>query len=232
MADLLNLILYSARMAHSRPLQPIAANDSELDLERDIARDTTVGACASALASAPTRRPSLLPTPPPTSTVVGLFRTNARKITNFLSYRLRNREDAEDAAQEVFLRLWKREVEGSLRDEATGYMNTAVHNVAIDLDRMRISHAVDTLVDVHEVDLPDQRVPQDEQAYWREGVVTLVHLLEGLPEIVQRVFALYHIEGMSHVEIARNLGISVRSVERHMARALTHCESSLRDFLA
>lgn len=77
----------------------------------------------------------------PGGIVAGLFAVHSRRIQRFLQHRLHHQEDAQDAAQEVFLKLWKREREGALREEAGAYMHSAAHTVVIDMQRHRKSHA-------------------------------------------------------------------------------------------
>jgi RNA polymerase sigma-19 factor, ECF subfamily len=164
-------------------------------------------------------------------TVVHLFRSNARRVSDFLAYRLRNREDGQDAAQEVFLKLWKRESEGQLRAQATAYLNSAMHSIAIDIDRARASRGAGHHVAIDDVPLATGDLPIDEAQFWRDAVLRLVEVLKELPELTQRIFALYHFEGMDHKTIAGELGLTQRTVERHMARALEHCAPRMKDFI-
>lgn len=166
--------------------------------------------------------------------VAGLVVTHGRRLQRILRRKLQNPEDAQDAAQEVFLKLWKREQEGALRAEADAYLHTAANTVVIDLHRRRKAHAADRHLELDtldDADLPSAVGGADESAYWREGLALLVDSIEKLPELTQQVFILYHFNGMDHNEIARRLGVSLRSVERHMAHALRHCKDCLGDFL-
>src|ERR1043165_7130082 len=71
------------------------------------------------------------------SIVVDLFKAHARRVQNFLAFRLRDPVEAQDVAQDVFLKLWRHESEGRLRDEATNYMYSPTQSAAIDSDRHR-----------------------------------------------------------------------------------------------
>jgi RNA polymerase sigma factor (sigma-70 family) len=164
-------------------------------------------------------------------TVVRLFKTHARRVGRILSRHLHNPDDAADASQDLFLKLWRRERSGQLREEATAYMNSAAVTIAIDLERRRRSHAEDRVVDTPLEDLHHPVAGSDETLHWREGVKALVASLAELPQLTQQVFLLYHFEGLSHAEVARRLAISLRSVERHMARALAHCKNGVKDYL-
>jgi RNA polymerase sigma-70 factor (ECF subfamily) len=48
-------------------------------------------------------------------------------------------------------------------------------------------------------------------------------MLDGLPIKVRSAFLLSQLEGLTHAEIAAELGVSVASVRLYIAKALTHC---------
>lgn len=166
------------------------------------------------------------------STVAQLFKSQSRRVRNFLRRRLRNHEDAQDAVQDVFLNLLRRERKGALDADSHSYMLKAVYNAAIDVDRRRVAHRIEDLVPLENDIAASTQVDASETLYWREGLRLFVEALSELPDAAQQVFVLYHVEGQSHEAIARRLGMSLRSVERHMARAIAHCEIQLKDYLA
>lgn len=168
-------------------------------------------------------------------TVVRLFKAQSRRLVGFLTKKLHNDADAQDASQEVFLKLWKQEQSGLLREDASAYMFSAARSAAVDCERRRHSQRADQMLDLEEgelAELPDRQVAAaEERHHWRQAVATLVSSLEALPEKTQRIFLLYHLENLNYVEIAQRLGTSERSIERHMRRALCHCRARLGDYL-
>jgi DNA-directed RNA polymerase specialized sigma24 family protein len=46
------------------------------------------------------------------------------------------------------------------------------------------------------------------------------------------VFLLHHVERLTYAQIARKQGVTTRTVEREMARALSHCAVQMQQFLA
>lgn len=67
----------------------------------------------------------------------------------------------------------------------------------------------------------ETRVPSPEEiADMRQRLAQLQAVLQALPPKCREVFWLLRIEGMSHEEIATRLGISRKTVEGHVARAL------------
>ncbi len=179
----------------------------------------------------PVRDNAIAPGPDAPGTVARLFKEHARRVGRLLSRHLRNPDDAADASQDLFLKLWRRERSGQLRDEATAYMNSAAITIAIDLERRRRSRAGDRILEIPVEDLRHDAASNDEALHWRQGVQALIESLEQLPTLTQQVFLLYHFEGLSHAAIRLRLAISLRSVERHMARALVHCRNGVKDYL-
>lgn len=168
---------------------------------------------------------------PGSFTVARLFKIHAQRVARLLGRKLRNNEDAEDARQDVFLKLWRQEQAGQLRDQATAYMFAAAHTVAIDADRRRVAHGYDRTADVELEELAHPGLPTEDTQHWRDGVASLVSSLQELPARTQQVFILYHFEGLTHSDIAARLGITVRTVERNMAQAHDFCRERLKDYL-
>lgn len=148
-----------------------------------------------------------------------------------LRYFLRRRmraEDAEDSVQEVFVRLARRSGLAGLAN-VEGYLFETAASVAIDHHRRGRVRAEDRHdpydESVHAVaDHASDRLLEGKQ----ELAMVLAALRE-LPERTRNVFLLARLEHMRHAEIARRLGISISTVEKHVVRALAHLSSRVRE---
>jgi RNA polymerase sigma-19 factor, ECF subfamily len=165
------------------------------------------------------------------STVRELFRTQSRRVRNFMRRRLRNSEDAQDATQEVFVGLLRRSREGAFTGDVQSYLARAARNAAIDVERWRSVHGHGDRVLLDEEHVASDAVDAGEALFWKEALHRMVSLLNELPDATQQVFLLYHMEGLPHAVIAARLHMSIRTVERHMARAIAHCEEHLKEYL-
>ena len=88
-----------------------------------------------------------------------------------------------------------------------------------------LAHLVMTL-------LLQQLVQQQGHALYAEDVQTILHKsLDALGRQTRRVFMLSRFDGMSNRQIAQELGISEKSVEYHVTKALKQLRTDLKDYL-
>ncbi len=167
----------------------------------------------------------------PASIVARLYKSHASSVRRYLGFRLRDREDGADAAQDVFLKLWRHESQGSLRQEATNYLYAATQSAIKDTQRWRTVHGRDRAEEIDGDALPEGKTDQEDQLHWREALAHFVDSVRALPEVTANVFLLSYFEGLTYPQIAKALGISERTVERHVVRAMTELRSRMEDYL-
>jgi len=131
----------------------------------------------------------------------------ARRITG-------NDDDAADAVQEAFCRLWQRGRQVANDGEAAGVSFTTVRHVSIDAVRRRNAHPHTELQD-H--DAADATTSWDE----REATYAEVHAIidSRLTEVQRRIVTLREIEGRTFDEIAQTLGTTPAAVRMQLSRA-------------
>ncbi len=127
-------------------------------------------------------------------------------------------EVAEDVVQDVFMYLWRQRdilaIDGSVR----GYLFSATRNAAT--SQMRHSRVVQrTTPDV--IALFDRApITPDRILAVSEATASLQRAIARLPERCRLIFTLQREQSMSYAEIASTLGISVKTVDVQMGRAL------------
>lgn len=156
-----------------------------------------------------------------------LFRRYRSTLRRLVSRLLVNSVDSEDVVQDAFLRVWRKMRAGVVGASARGYLFQSAINAA--RDRNRRHRAIENRHDEYplsDIELTDSNVPPAEDAcHWAYELDALENSLSALPADTRSVFVLYHVEGMSVVDIANSAGKSTRTVERHLAAALAHCVS-------
>lgn len=105
--------------------------------------------------------------------------------------------------------------------EARQYLSTVAKGLLIDLFRRRsLEQAyLDTLACLS----ADVSPSLEEQAILFETIVEVDRMLAGLGAKVRQVFILSQLDGLTYKQIAEQLGLSVRTVNYHMAKAMEHC---------
>jgi RNA polymerase sigma-70 factor (ECF subfamily) len=151
------------------------------------------------------------------------------RLCRFVYRYVGSREEAEDIVQEIFLAIWERGYEWEGRDPLP-FLYKAAHNRAISRARHESVHARWQL-QASTADEPAAAAVDTELAE-SELTNALACAIEGLPERCRLVFTMSREQGLSHAEIARLLGLSPKTVESHIWRALTSLRASLAPYLA
>lgn len=151
-----------------------------------------------------------------------LYRRYSAWLLRTLNTRFRTVSlDLEDLVQETFLRLGRYQPEAAARHPQALIARIAV-NLAHDQLRRR---AVHQSLGPTELGPFSDTVVQDD----RLEQLVLKRLILGLPWPLRDVFLLSRFTGLTYDEIARHLGISVKTVEWRMSKALAICADGLRD---
>jgi RNA polymerase sigma-70 factor (ECF subfamily) len=151
---------------------------------------------------------------------------------------LRDRDDADSAAQDAFLKAYRalERNPSMVLDSPERWLSRIAVNVC--LDRMRSERWRFWRKRVPEADangildaLPDRATPED-ALLARDIRRRLEAALEKLSSRQRTVFVLKHEEDRSLEEIGELLGLSVGAVKAHMARAVQKLRGELRDLYA
>ncbi|TPV35568.1 RNA polymerase sigma-70 factor [Paucihalobacter ruber] len=139
-------------------------------------------------------------------------------LTNDLS-------QSEDIVQNVFISIWKQRL--NLKDDFSvkNYLYRSVYNEFI--DQYRKKRAVVALEKKY-IDALSTIVEEDETSL--DKLMALVKLeIENLPPKCKQTFILSKQEGLTNIEIAEYLNISIKSVEAHITKAFTILRKSVGD---
>jgi RNA polymerase sigma factor (sigma-70 family) len=141
-------------------------------------------------------------------------------LRGWLSKKLGNGHQAADLAQDTFVRLLAKE-ETPVLQEPRAFLTTVAKRVlANHWRREQLEQAyLEALANVPEA----YAISPEEQAILLESLIEIDRLLNGLPTLVKRAFLLTQLDGLNHAEVAAELGISVTTVKRYLAKAAQQC---------
>lgn len=140
-------------------------------------------------------------------------------LIRFLSFKLGCAETAEDLCQETYLRIVNYPKAESVENPRAFCFHIA-NNLALDHLRKRAYHDKFTS---GEIDHETTASPAQEPALAVHAIKQLERLellIKELPPIRRQVFLLSRVEGLNYKAIALKLGISERTVENHVYKAL------------
>ena len=158
------------------------------------------------------------------SQVDALYREHHRWLRGWLQPKINCRHLATDMVQDVFVRILTADNAAERLQavrEPKGYLATIARRLMIDhFRRGRLERAwVQTLAEQPEA----EEISEEERAILLETLCELDAMLAGLGREVRRAFLLAQLDGMPYTQIAEQLGVSLSSVNRYIAKALHHC---------
>lgn len=154
-----------------------------------------------------------------------LFRTEGPRLRRFLR-RFGPTVSAEDIAQDSFARLCAADA-GTI-EQPRAYLYQTARNLAINEYQRARRSPVCPGFEAAAAALPDAEPGPEERLIAAETLAAVQTALSELPGHQRQALILFKVEGLSHKEIGKRLGVSHRTVERYVADALAHCHAALR----
>jgi len=146
-----------------------------------------------------------------------------------------NPRDAEDIAQQVFVRLWKSAPRYKATAKFTTFLFTITRNLVFNESRKRKRRKEHSLEeqeeDWHQALSDSQEKRPDEEALQAELKVAVDRAIDALPEKQRMAVILRRYENLPYEEIADVLELSVSAVKSQLFRARTTLRESLEQYL-
>lgn len=165
-----------------------------------------------------------------------LVKEHTGKVVGLAWRLVGNHEDAEDIAQEAFLRLHRSLAEFRGESRISTWLYRTTTRLAIDyLRRERIKRKVFFFRQDNDspdpVDLASDPLRNPAREFQsQEAMRSLRRSLQKLSSRQQVIFTLRHYEGLPFKEIAEHLGIATGTVKAHLHRAITQLRKDLNEF--
>lgn len=156
-----------------------------------------------------------------------LFRAHYAALYRFAYRLLGSRADAEEVVQDVFMYVWDRKADTEDSTRVRALLYRAARNKAI--DRLRSRRTRQRLLTAEALPQRESVTPANQLEH-DELLRAVQRAIEALPERAGLVYTLSR-KGLTYEEIAESLGISVKTVENHMARAFRLLRQNLSDYL-
>lgn len=158
-----------------------------------------------------------------------LFKSHYSTLCRFAESYLKDPEEAEEVVQAAFIGFWEKRESISIDTSLKAYLYRSVRNACLnELKRQKVRklHANQVALEGE----PESEA-SDRIAMKKELEVKIQEAMLRLPEQCRLIFQMSRFEELKYKEIADQLGISVKTVENQMGKALRIMREQLKDYL-
>ncbi len=154
-------------------------------------------------------------------------------LCRFVAARLRDEAIAEDLVQELWVKVSKAKITETL-DNPVSYLFTMAGRMALDhiRQRQRRVRRDEKWTDESTEKTGGFATSNEEDGETRllrgERIARVRAAIDTLPPKARKAFELHRMQGLSHKQVAAELGISVSTVEKHIIRAMRELTQILR----
>lgn len=146
------------------------------------------------------------------------------QVLQFLLSLVKEQVLAEDLTQGVFMKLWLHRDRLNPAQSLRNYLFVLARNAALDVFKSKRYLLTESVTVLPEASASERT---ESQAEFTETSALIRRLVESMPSQRQQVFLMSRYEQLSHEEIAQRLGLSVRTVEKHIQLALQDLRKQL-----
>ncbi len=158
-----------------------------------------------------------------------LYQLTHQKIYNFIYRYVKDSSSTKELTQQFFVKLWMKRKDLKSNKPLEGQIFTIARNMVIDELRKR---ARENRLVQNWADLQGQVSNCTEDAiYYQDLQEQLTAAIETLPQKRKQIFQLNRIQGLTYKEIAEELSISPKTVEKQMSKALKVMQAKLGSLL-
>ena len=157
-----------------------------------------------------------------------IIRRHHGALLSFLRQRLRIAHDADDVAQESYIRMMQYDGSREIRSPSSMLFRIAI-NVANDFGRAEVARRASDQRSIHDLELVSELPSAEREMGACQDLELLKGVIARLSPKCRTVFLLSRAQRMTYPEIALHCGISLKMVEKHISRALAICAKELRD---
>ena len=157
-----------------------------------------------------------------------LYQVSERKLYTFALSLCRQKEDAEEIVQEVFLKVWERR---HLLDENLSF-DGFLFSIARNMVYNKARHRVYEFAFTQYIAATGERTAcfTEEAVVYQDLVKLLEETCATLPPIRRQVFVMSRVEGKSNSEIAQLLHTSNSNIENHLNKALKSIKEKFKGY--
>ncbi len=164
-----------------------------------------------------------------------VYTSHYSRMKRFARQYVIQEEDAENIVHDVFMDLWENRHKLSTITNLSGYLFISLKNKCIDFirhkqfvldvaDKIQAEHTRMLNIKLQSLEIFDDKIFSENKI---EEIVQ--NAINALPERCRKIFVMNKLEGIKQKEIAKELNISVNTVENQISIAYRKLKASLKD---
>lgn len=154
-----------------------------------------------------------------------LFKEHYAVLTAYANKFMNDLDDSKEVVQNVFVNLLDSKKSIKIHTSVKAHLYTSVRNACLNAIRQKATH------DKHHENIKylskDSDISTDEVFEQSELEYQIYQAIDELPEQCKRIFKMNRLEGLTNQEIADHLGISKRTVETQISKALKNLRKKI-----
>lgn len=156
-----------------------------------------------------------------------VFRDYYKPLVRYGTTFLKDSDEAEDIVQQVFVSLWEKRTQLDIHTSIRAVLYKSVQNACLN----KIKHLKIRNNYTEELKATAAYEDSSDPAQVNELNERIRMAMETMPEQCGRIFKMSRFEQLRYQEIADQLGLSVKTVENQMGKALKIVREELKDYL-
>lgn len=158
-----------------------------------------------------------------------VFKAYYSPLCQYAHTLLKDMDEAEEVVQGVFHSFWEKKNQLDIQISLKAYLYKMVYNLC--LNRLKHSKIKDAYMNYNAAQIKHNPSFASDLADANELKIKIEEAIESLPEQCRLIFRLSRFEELKYAEIASQLGISIKTVENQMGKALKVLRLKLADYL-
>jgi len=141
---------------------------------------------------------------------------------------LRDRPDAEDTVQSIFMKLWEKRATLEIRQSVRSYLFRAVYHQCLNkIEHRAVTARHQTLKQLEGA----ESTSHDPDVFPEELEEKIRVAIDNLPPQCRKIFVMSRFDGLRYPEISSRLNISVNTIQNQICKALKVLREDLKDHL-
>lgn len=160
--------------------------------------------------------------------ILGAFLANQVSLRGFISRFMVSTDEIDDVSQEAFLRAYKAEQKTPI-DQPKAYLFRVAKNILHNEFTNKTRKVTDYVDDIDTLEFQAETETLEDNIIAQQRLGIYCEAIASLPEQCRRVMLMKKVYGLSTKEVARRLGISTSTVEKHMTKGLKDTHAVLAE---